>query len=126
MWRASGRMRWAGPLRRARFGPLVQHAGAQRIVSLRAHGVAALWGYLAAAVDERVGEAHLTGMLPSWKAVVETRLYDARVITASVAIPGVLQHVDLPDLRQCFQGRELRFEDPLPVHAPATALPLTL
>lgn len=104
---------------------LVQHSEAQRGVCLRAHGVAALWGYLAAALDKRVGAVHLTGMLPSWSGVAKTRLYDARAITASIALPRVLQHLDLPDLRPCFHGRDLRIEAPLAVDVPVGALPLS-
>ncbi|HEX2185551.1 MAG TPA: acetylxylan esterase, partial [Chloroflexota bacterium] len=103
---------------------LGEFEGARGAVALRGHGVAALWGYLAAALDARVAVAHLTGMLPSWEAVVHTRLFDSNTITAAMVIPGVLQHVDLPDLRQCFAGRDLRLEAPLRVAALPEALPL--
>jgi hypothetical protein len=103
---------------------LARHEPTPGGMALRGHGIAALWGYLAAALDERVRVVHLTGMLPSWREVVETRLYDARAINASAVIPGVLQHFDLPDLEQCFAGRELRIEAPLDVAARPEQLPL--
>jgi cephalosporin-C deacetylase-like acetyl esterase len=103
---------------------LEQFEGARGAVAVRGRGVAALWGYLAAALDERVRAAHLSGMLPSWEEVVETRLFDSDTITAAMVIPGVLQHLDLPDLRQCFAGRELRIESPLRVAALPERLPL--
>ena len=93
-------------------------------VAARGHSIAALWGYLAAALDERVRVTHVTGMLPSWGEVVETRLYDSTLITAAMVIPGVLQHLDLPDLTQCFAGRELVVDTPLRVAALPEQLPL--
>jgi hypothetical protein len=83
-----------------------------------------LWGYLAGALDERIRVAHFTGMLPSWEAVVETRIFDSEAVTAAMALPGVLQHLDIPDLRQCFAGRELIVDAPLRVEAPPERLPL--
>ena len=103
---------------------LEQFEGAAGRVAIRGHGIAALWGYLAAALDERIRAAHLTGMLPSWEEMVETRLFDSETITAAMALPGVLQHLDLPDLRQCFAGRELVLDVPLPVAAPRSSCPL--
>jgi hypothetical protein len=99
--------------------------GAAGRVAIRGRGIAALWGYLAAALDERVRAAHLTGMLLSWEELVETRLYDSEIITAAMALPGVLQRLDLPDLRQCFAGRELGLDSPLPVAARPGQLPLS-
>jgi hypothetical protein len=93
-------------------------------VTVRGAGVAALWGYLAGALDERIRGAHLTGMLPSWTEVVETRVFDSDTITAAMAIPAVLRHFDLPDLRQCYAGRDLRIEAPLRVPALPEQLPL--
>jgi hypothetical protein len=103
---------------------LEQFEGARGAVAIRGQGIAALWGYLAAALDERVCAAHLTGMLPSWEEVVETRLFDSNTITAAMVVPGILQQLDLPDLRQCFAGRELRVEAPLRVAALPEQLPL--
>jgi hypothetical protein len=103
---------------------VARHAPSPAGVGIRGHGVAALWGYLAAGLDERVRATHVTGMLPSWSEVVETRLYDPETITAAMAVPGVLQHLDLPDLRQCFAGRDLRVEAPLRVAVDPDKLPL--
>lgn len=93
-------------------------------VHLRAHHVAALWGYLAGALDRRIAHAHLTRLLPSWSEVVDTHLFDSDTITAAMVLPGVLQELDLPDLRQCFEGRELRIESYLRVPALPAQLPL--
>jgi hypothetical protein len=103
---------------------LMQFEGAKDGVALRGHGVAALWGYLAGALDERIYAAHLTGMLPSWEEVVQTRIFDSDAVTAAMALPGVLQQLDLPDLRQCYAGRELVVEAPLRVAAAPEQLPL--
>ena len=103
---------------------LEQFEGAAGGVAVRGCGVAALWGYLAGALDERIRVAHLTGMLPSWEAVVEARIFDSETVTAAMALPGVLQHLDLPDLRQCFAGRELVVDAPLRVEALPEQLPL--
>ena len=103
---------------------LEQFEGATGGVAMSASGTAALWGYLAAALDHRILAAHLTGMLPSWEAVVETRIFDSEKVTAALALPGVLQHLDLPDLRQCFGGRELVLDSPLRVEALPERLPL--
>ena len=43
-------------------------------VALRGYGTAALWGYLAAALEQRIHTVHVSGMLPSWQEVVDTRL----------------------------------------------------
>jgi dienelactone hydrolase len=93
-------------------------------VHLRAHHVAALWGYLAGALDARIGSAHLTQLLPSWSEIVETRLFDSDTITAALVLPGVLRSLDLPDLRQCYGGRDLRVESTLRVAALPEQLPL--
>jgi hypothetical protein len=103
---------------------LARHEATPGGFALRAHGPAALWGYLAAALDPRVRTVHLTARLPSWGAVVETRLYDPQTITAAQVVPGVLQHFDLPDLAPLFSGRDLRLDDPLPVAARPEQLPL--
>lgn len=102
---------------------LAWHEAAPGGLALRGHGAAALWGYLAAALDTRVRVTVLTQMLPSWNEIVETRVYDEEAITAAVVIHGVLQQLDLPDLRQCFDGRELRIESPLRVAAAPEQLP---
>ncbi|HEV2124777.1 MAG TPA: hypothetical protein VGW38_18680, partial [Chloroflexota bacterium] len=103
---------------------LARHEATPGGLALRGHSSAALWGYFAAALDKRVRQTHLSQMLPSWTEVVETRLYDPAAITAAAVIPGVLQHFDLPDLRQCFDGRELRLDHPLRVAVSAEQLPL--
>jgi hypothetical protein len=41
-----------------------------------------------------------------------------------MVLPGVLQHLDLPDLRRCYEGRELLVEAPLRVAARPEQLPL--
>ena len=104
---------------------LLQREAPSGRLALRAHGDAALWGYLAAALDERFQEVRLTGMLPSWAEIVETRLYDPRAITAACVSPGVLHDFDLPDLQVCFAGRTLSIEDPLRVVALPEHLPLS-
>jgi dienelactone hydrolase len=103
---------------------LVRHEGTPGGLGLVGRGAAALWGYLAAALDERIGTVRLTGMLPSGTAIVETRLFDSEAINASVVIPGVLQQFDLPDLEVCFAGREISIQAPLRVAALPEQLPL--
>jgi cephalosporin-C deacetylase-like acetyl esterase len=93
-------------------------------VILHGHHVAALWGYLAGALDERVKEARFTQLLPSWREIVETHLFDSDAITAAMVLPGVLQQVDLPDLRQCYEGRALTVGSVLRVAALPAQLPL--
>lgn len=56
---------------------------------------------------------------------METRLYAEGAITAAGVVHGVLQHLDLPDLRQCFVGREFRIELALRVAATPEQLPLS-
>ena len=103
---------------------LEQFEGAAGTVFVHGTGIAALWGYLAGALDERIRGAHLSGMLPSWTEIVETRIFDSDTITAALGIPAVLQSFDLPDLRRCYAGRELRIEAPLRVPALPEQLPL--
>jgi hypothetical protein len=102
---------------------VARHEATPGGIALRAHGPAALWGYLAAALDPRAGSVHLTARLPSWGEVVDTRLFDPQTVTAALAVPGVLQHLDLPDLEPLFEGRELRVEAPLPVAARPEQVP---
>jgi dienelactone hydrolase len=104
---------------------LVRHEASPGGLALRAHGDPAMWGYLAASLDERFQEIHLTGMLPSWSEIVDTRLYDSRAINASLIIPGVLQHFDLPDLEICFTSRTLSIREPLAVPVDPARLPIT-
>ena len=103
---------------------LEQFEGAAGTVFVHGTGIAALWGYLAGALDERIRGAHLSGMLPSWTEIVETRIFDSDTITAALGVPAVLQSFDLPDLRRCYAGRELRIEAPLRVPALPEQLPL--
>jgi hypothetical protein len=93
-------------------------------VAIRGHGVAALWGYLAGALDQRVRAARFSALLPSWEEVAETPLFDSDAITAAMILLGVLQHLDLPDLRECYAGRELVVEAPLRVAVRPEQLPL--
>jgi cephalosporin-C deacetylase-like acetyl esterase len=103
---------------------LEQFESAQGKVAVRGHGIAALWGYIAGALDDRVRTAHFTNLLPSWQEVVDTRLFDSDTITAAMVLPAALQHFDLPDLRQCYAGRSLTLETPLRVQALPEQLPL--
>jgi cephalosporin-C deacetylase-like acetyl esterase len=103
---------------------LEEFEGAAGRIAIRGHGIGALWGYLAAALDPRVRETHLTNMLPSYQQVADTRIYNSDAITAAMVIPGVLKHLDLPDLEQCFVGRTLRIASPLPVAVSEEDLPL--
>lgn len=105
---------------------LARHEAAPGGLALRGHGMAALWGYLAAALDDRVSVTVLTEMIPSWNEIVDTRIYDEAAITAALAIHGVLQQFDLPDLRQCFAGRLLRIESPRQVAATPEQLPFSV
>ena len=102
---------------------LEQFEGAGR-VTLHAHHIAALWGYMAGALDHPIQSARFTQLLPSWQEIVDTHLFDSDAITAAMVLPGVLQHVDLPGLRQCYAGRELVIESTLRVAALPAQLPL--
>jgi dienelactone hydrolase len=82
-------------------------------------GLGALHAYLAAAVEPRVRRVVCRDMIPSWRAVVETRLYDYTNIADRHVVPGVLRHFDLPDLAPCFAGRELVIERPARVEVSA-------
>ena len=55
--------------------------------------------------------------------MVDTRLFNSGTVTAAQAMPGVLQHFDLPDLLPLFAGRELRVESPLPVPPAPSSYP---
>ncbi len=80
--------------------------GIERI-GLHAEGLQpALWGYLAAALDESIETVHIDGLIESFEAVARTELY-RRDFTPAAMLHGVLQHFDLPDLRVLFEGRAL-------------------
>ena len=103
---------------------LEQFENAKGTVAVRGHSLGALWGYLAGALDDRIRAAHFTGMLPSWQEVVDTRVFDSDTITAAMVLPGSLRYFDLPDLKQCYAGRDLIVESPLRVAALPEQLPL--
>jgi pimeloyl-ACP methyl ester carboxylesterase len=97
-------------LRGCRFA--LQHACAGGELSMIGCGLGALHAYLAAALEPRIRKLVCRDMIPSWRAVVETRLYDYTNINDRHVIPGVLQQFDLPDLAPLFAGRELVIERP--------------
>ncbi len=67
---------------------------------------ASLRGYLAAALDARVTEAHIEDLLESFESVVRTELYRTD-FTPAMLVHGVLKEFDLPDLRMLFSDRVL-------------------
>lgn len=75
-------------------------------------GLGALHAYLAAALEPGISRTVCREMIPSWRAVVETRIYDSVHVNDRSVIPGVLQDFDLPDLAPCFAGRALAIERP--------------
>jgi len=97
-------------LRGCRFA--LHHACAGGELCMIGCGLGALHAYLAAALEPRIRKLVCRDMIPSWRAVVETRLYDYTNINDRHVIPGVLQQFDLPDLAPLFAGRELAIERP--------------
>lgn len=76
-------------------------------IGLHAQGLEpALWGYLAAALDNSITPVRIEGLIESYEAIVRTSLYRTDLIS-SIMVHGILQHFDLPDLRVLFDGREL-------------------
>jgi hypothetical protein len=100
-------------LRGCRF--VFQHLRPRGAVCMIGCGLGALHAYLAAALEPRIRTLICRDMIPSWRAVVETRLYDYTNINDRHVVPGVLRHFDLPDLAPCFAGRELIIERPAKV-----------
>ncbi len=100
-------------LRGCRF--VFQHLQPRAQVCMIGCGLGALHAYLAAALETRIRKLICRDMIPSWRAVVETRLYDYTKINDRLVVPGVLQRFDLPDLAPCFGGRELIIERPAQV-----------
>ncbi|MDX9974098.1 MAG: hypothetical protein RBU21_14025, partial [FCB group bacterium] len=76
-------------------------------LALQAEGLQpALWGYLAAALDEGIAETRIEGLLESYEALARTQFY-RKDIVPSVIVHGILRRFDLPDLRPLFDGRLL-------------------
>ncbi len=76
-------------------------------VKLNADGLQpALWGYLAAALHERVLETRVDGLIESFEAVARTQFYRLD-ITPSLLSHGLLKQVDLPEVAALFEGRRL-------------------
>lgn len=71
-----------------------------------AAGVAAL---LAAALDEQVAGVVAEQSVTSWYAITQAKLHEK---TAEIAVPGVLQDFDLPDLVNLIAPRPLWLVDP--------------
>ena len=83
-------------------------------VGVRAAGLEpALWGYLAAAIDPDIDPVHISGLIPSFEAVVRTEVYRRDFLPTAV-VHGVLHFFDLPDLELLFKGRTCTIE-PAPV-----------
>ena len=64
-----------------------------------AHGRQGVYAQLAAALDDRIGSVVVEAGMESYAAWVGQRHYDCTDIR-SVALPGVLEHFDLPDLAE--------------------------
>ncbi len=76
-------------------------------LAVEAAGLApSLWGYLAAALDPRIGRTSVDALIPSFESVVKTQRY-RKDITPSMLLHGVLRECDLPELRSLFDGRTL-------------------
>ncbi len=66
---------------------------------LYAFGRQGVYARLASALDERVKKTEVVGGMGSYSDFVRDRCYDPHDIR-SVVIPGILQHLDLPELTQ--------------------------
>jgi dienelactone hydrolase len=66
-----------------------------RRISAIGHGPGGLLALYAAALDERIRAAAVTGGLLSYAAILESELFTHRI---GVFVPGVLRHFDLPDV----------------------------
>ncbi len=85
---------------------LLEDAG-YAALRLEAEGLeGALVGYLAAALDGRVAETKIDGLIESFEALVRTELY-RKDFTPNLLVHGVLKEFDLPDLRSLFANRAL-------------------
>lgn len=79
----------------------------------RGRGAAALPMLLAAAVDDRLRELRLDGLLRSYASVIDARLHRG---VYEQLLPGVLKHFDIPDLIRAIAPRKVhveRFVDPM-------------
>lgn len=89
-----------------RAGDFLRGSGFERI-AIHAEGLQpALWGYLAAALDEGVAETRIDGLIESYEALARTQFYRRDIIPPMI-VHGVLQRFDLPDLKTLFEGRSL-------------------
>jgi hypothetical protein len=69
-----------------------------RDIRFYAHGRQGLYAQLAAALDRRVKSTQVVGGMGSYAEWCKSRHYDSHDIR-SVILPGILQHLDLPDVR---------------------------
>ena len=75
-------------------------------IGLHACGVVAVYGYIAAALEEGISEVVCEDMLVSFRDVAATRYYKYETYNERLAAWGVLKHFDLPELETCFAGRK--------------------
>jgi cephalosporin-C deacetylase-like acetyl esterase len=73
-------------------------------------GMGALWVLFAAALDARITRTVCDGGLVSYRALASSDRY---LHGASVMIPDVLKHFDLPQVAAAFGGRRLTMLDPV-------------
>jgi len=79
-------------------------------IGLHAAGVEpALWGYLAAAIDNKLEPIIISGLISSFADVVRTERYRTDILPSAM-IHGILRKFDLPDLVPLFRGRTCQIE----------------
>jgi hypothetical protein len=82
-------------------------------IGVQGVGTAAIFAYLAAALEPGWSEVTLEEMLLSYRSIVDTRLYNRRRFTLNTMAWGFLSRFDLPDLAACIAPRPLRFIHPV-------------
>ena len=77
-------------------------------IELEGHGIGGIPALIAAVLSDKVRSIRLTDVPDSWEAMIVSSLPDAEHSPMSCMIPGIMEYLDLPDLRAVL-GSRIRF-----------------
>ncbi|MBQ9337118.1 MAG: acetylxylan esterase [Lentisphaeria bacterium] len=77
-------------------------------IELEGHGVGGIAALIAAVLSDKVRSIRLTNVPDSWEAMIVSSLPEAETSPMSFMVPGIMEYLDLPDLRSAI-SEKIRF-----------------
>ena len=71
--------------------------------------IASLYALFAMFLEPRIKRGIFENMLFSYEDVIETRIYNRKIVNEKILVPGILKHFDIVDLIPMLAGRKVEF-----------------